>query len=456
MSTVLPSLLQRLLTLLGSRRVLLGMALLIVSVESVYALVLRMNDFDVHVRFGSYFLDGEPYRLDHGSISFYPLARTAFDGMLAGLGTYPAKILCFIAAVASLVYIARTWIRLARPLIPLPADRELPAVALTVLTLFPFLIRDLDECGLQILLLAGLTAALDAFQRGRKLVCGLWLGAAIVYKATPLLFLPLLVWKREWKAAGWTALFTVLWSLTPALYLGWNEMVVQQQNWLTMSQSILSKQAAYPSVPGIEEPKIQNVSLRAGIARYLETWPAGHPLNVDHPWFFQFGNLDPVTAKRVVMVAILLLGTLVALRMRKPWVDPPQNWNLLAEWGTACVFVALMSPICWRQHLITALPCAYLAVRSNLAQKMNWRWGAVALVTVIVLCSRREVIGRDLAHVVLTYKLDTLAVLLLSGLALSLPRAVLARPLPRNVATDYPADHPAAGSPLASPTSRAA
>lgn len=418
---------------------LLGVAAVAVLVEGYYAVFWRKNDYSVHVIYGAFFLDGQPFKTD-GATAFYPLGRLWLNASLASFDYYVGRTLCYLAAVLSLGLTLRMWSELARPAVPLPDEKRTAAIGWTLAVLLPYLIRDLDECGLQLLLLFFLTSAGYAFAHGKKTFTGFWLGTAIVYKATPLLFLPLLVWKREWRAAAATVAFTAVLSLLPATYLGWGATIDGHRFWFSRAGGILENQEAYPSVPGIEPPKTQNVSLKALLARYLETYPPGHPLYVEHPAFLQFGSLSPELAKKAVTGLILLLGAGIAWRMRRRWERPLENANFAAEWAVACLFAALMSPLCWRQHLVMAVPCAYLVARERLAPlaPRGWRQWLTVAAACVILFSRREIIGRDLSHVLLTYKLDTLAVLSYGLLCLTLAKpakaACTAAPITARVA----------------------
>jgi hypothetical protein len=114
----------------------------------------------------------------------------------------------------------------------------------------------------------------------------------------------------------------------------------------------------------------------------------------------------------------------IALRMRRKWNSPLSNRDFAPEWAVACLFVAIMSPLCWRQHLVMALPCAYLVARERLSENASkdWRKWVPVFAACAILLLRREVIGRDVAHVLLTYKFDTMAVLSYALLSLTLPK----------------------------------
>ena len=288
--------------------------------------------------------------------------------------------------------------------------------------LFPYVLRDLDECGLQTLLLFMLSAAMYALVRGRPAMCGLWLGLATTYKVMPLLFLPLLVWKRQWRAAGWMVCFIAIWSFLPALYLGWDTTVRAHGQWLAQVRHSLSN--VDPAENGIEPPNPRNVSLPGAIARYLQTYPEGHRLCLDHPCFVQFGNLDPQTAGRVVKGVLLIFAGILAWKMRRAWGPGEKQADITTEWAAVCVLSALLSPLCWKQHLVVLLPAVFLTLRVVLSNPRESRRQIIglAIVGLVAIALKRGLLGQELSIVVMSYKFDTWAALLVMGLVLTLPR----------------------------------
>ncbi|MBI1900784.1 MAG: DUF2029 domain-containing protein [Planctomycetia bacterium] len=388
--------------------IVLAVALL---VEAYFAVFVRRNDFVCHYNFGRDFLAGNPY----GHLgNIYPLARAMFNGLLSLPNYYVSRAICLAAAVAGLAWSLWTWRRVAQAGRPIAPSLQFPTVLVSLIILAPLLIRDLDECGLQLLLLTMLTAGMAAVHSGRPGWAGFWLAAAASYKANPILFLPLLLWKREWKAAGWMAAWIVLLGFLPAAYLGWDTTLAGHRHFLAHSILRLRNTTdAHPSLPGTELPKHDNECLPAAIARFVETYPAGHPLYIDHPLFFQFGHLPLAQAKAVVTGAILLLGAGIAWSMRRRWNAPSREsgTSLPAEWAVACVFCALLSPLCWKQHLVLLLPCVYLLARDLLATPRGRlsRGIVVGATAVVLLGMRRGLIGEELALVCMSYNFITWA-----------------------------------------------
>ena len=403
------------------RSVALWTILVIVLVQGYIGIFKRKNDFLWHYHLGQAFLAGDPYQ---SGGDWYPLPRAMMDAAPALLNIYVARTICYALAIAALYACFRIWKRLAEAYCPATPAVTVAAAVFTIALFVAYLLRDLDECGLQIFLLFFLSVAADALHRGKAMQTGFWLATAAAYKATPLLFLPVLVWKRQWKAAGFMTLFLALWCLSPAVPLGWQNSIRAHGQWLARTQGIMAARNAYPSLPGAELPKPHNQSLQAAIARYLETHPADHPLYLKHAAFHQFGNLPPETAYTVVKGSLLILACLFAWRVRRRWGSESGQAPLAPEWAALCLLCALLAPLCWKQHLVLGLPCLFLAIRSTLAMEKpsRWRIGVLAVAGAIALLSRHFVVGREFSVVLLSYKLDTLAVALPMLLTLSYRR----------------------------------
>jgi hypothetical protein len=143
----------------------------------------------------------------------------------------------------------------------------------------------------------------------------------------------------------------------------------------------------------------------------LRTYPEGHPLRLEHPLSVSFGDFDQDTSRMLAKGSLLALALAIAWGMRRPWKthDP----RLPYEWAVVCIFTALISPMCWRQHLALSVPAGYLVWRALLATpKISAPLLCQAiLLAVVVLAPQRELWGREFTEVLFFYKLDTLALL---------------------------------------------
>lgn len=396
----------------------LGLVGLVVVVEAYFGICARDNDFHYHRGFGQAFLEGQPYR---SSFFHYPLSRGFINASLAWLPYRVDRAICYLLAVGLLAVTLHWWRQLAAGRAPLRQGVATAAIIFTLALAGPYVLRDLEDCGLQILLLFCLTAGARCMTLGRPKSSGAWLGLAAAYKLTPLIFLPYLVWKRQWQAAAAMVLSVIATSLAPAIYLGWETTRNCHQQWFACAAHTL--QVADPTENGVEPPRHLNQSLPFAINRLLQTFPPGHPLALDHAWFVQFNDLAPAQAKRVIQGVLLVFGLALAWRWRRPWGDGPAGESLAPEWAVMVMLCALLSPLCWLQHLVLVLPCVLLWWQARLGRAALPRWhdGAIALFGVIALLVHRDLMSRGLYELLVSYKVHTLACLTAVTLVLTLP-----------------------------------
>ena len=152
----------------------------------------------------------------------------------------------------------------------------------------------------------------------------------------------------------------------------------------------------------------------------------GVPLKADarpHPLFVQFLDLPPATVNLIIVVLLLALAAWLALAFRRNWGDEPHKGDLPAEWAAVTLLCAVLSPLCGGQHLVLAIPALVLVMRDLLSRPQQlWRKITLAIIVMFILVPQRELLGRTLMIVVLSYKLETIALMLLLLLLLTIPR----------------------------------
>jgi hypothetical protein len=397
------------------------------------------NDFLWHRNFGVSFLRNQVY--DTFGYHYLP-ARAMIDAATAWMPYRLDRAIWLLGTSAILVLCVRFWSRV----VPLPPGevREITraasskiisrqesfaprryavATASAVVVTASYIHRDLVECGLQLFLLGLLTAALAALVRGRPSLCGLTLGLATVYKVMPVIFFPLLLWKRRWRAAAWMAASILFFCLLPTLRVGWQKNLALHRQWLDFAGRLVALDD--PSENGVERPNLRNQSLPLVLARLVEKYPSDHPLNVDELVHFRLASLDPPQAKRIVQVALLALVIGLAWCFRGP-VDLSDGAEALArEWAGACILVALLSPLCWLQHLVLVIPAAILFAQSAASGKVRqWQWAAAAIAAALMLLVHRDLLGPTLCDILSICQPHTAASLLIGAAALSSTRPV--------------------------------
>lgn len=381
-----------------------------VVVEGIVAILFRFNDFGCHLGWGRGFLEGDPYK--YGG-AHYPPGRILWNAGFAALDVRLARVASYAAAIGAWIATMRIWRqRLAREH---AGERVFAAGALTFGLLYPYVIRDLDDCGLQAALLLLLTLGAGALHAGRPIAAAFWLALATTYKVTPALFWPLLLWKRQWRAAAWMPVCFILLNFAPAPFIGWAATRRAQDRFIACLTE--SARSGDPSHTPLEVPRVQNQSLSVALARLVQTYPHGHPLHLDHPLFVQLLDLDPAAANRVVMGVLTALALALAWRLRRPWRAGELPTDFAHQYAAVVILFAILSPYCWLQHLVLVLPAVWLVMLRILEDSAAGRSrsrgqvAAITLIGVVVLLLQRDVVGRELSLVVLSYKLDLLAAL---------------------------------------------
>ena len=429
--------------------------ILLVLVKFVHSVFFKQNDFDWHLAYGqmalkaTYYADTDAFR---ALIFHYPPGRILIDEALSLLPRLLARAIFFCAAIGALFIIRKIWRELAGKMKPASPGVEFAAAALAFLLFANWIVRDFDECGLQILLLLFLSMAAWSLYRGAAIQSGAWLGLAITFKLTPFLFIPLLIWKRRFAEAGAAICFVIVFNVVvPGLIWGPNltrEVVVRHIQTLKTVATLDD-----PSENGIESPSHRNQSLKLAIARYLQTYPPGHPLFIDrnyddvsctirgidpsacqrHPLFIQFLDLPAATANLIVTIVIFSIGLVLAWRLRRRWLllrgktHPESASSLAPEWAVACALASVLSPLTWHQHLTLVLPCGYLVIRDALirSDQSRIRWAGLAFVFASIWILHRDPLSKLYSLIAMSYHFDVLAVLILIVMTLTIQGAIV-------------------------------
>ncbi len=390
-------------------------------------IIQRDNDFLDHYQKGRAALEGQPLSGPH-----YLPGRQVVNALLATLPYRLSRAVTFLLAIAALLAVLRDWRRLADAHNPITPTRATAVSLLAVLGAFHYLWRDLDDCGLQILLLFFLTRAAMAITRGQPGRAGAWLGFAAAYKTPTLLMLGLLTYKRRWREAGWTLVWIVVCNVVlPAALFGPERTVNAWRN-VAAVQSAFG-QGGDPSLNPIEPAKHQNQSLLLTLPRLVQAYPPGHPLFMaaapdtptrPHPLFIQIAALSPASTRIVVTAVLLLLALVVAWRLRHPWRIPSADPRFAPEWAAVTAMVALLSPLCWMHHLVLLLPAMLLVLRTHLeGRPPAWRTAIVGYGAVVMWLLVYDLLPRPVWMLVLANGFHTWAAVGIVVLVLTLPGA---------------------------------
>jgi alpha-1,2-mannosyltransferase len=368
----------------------LGVVLAIHFAAVLWRRATHAGDFDISREFGRRLLAGEA--LYAGGLH-YPYMPTAalWCAPLAVVPAWVGFTLRYAVALAALWLVMRWLAALAE----VARERRAVVAGVTLVLAAHYLVRDLDDGGPHLVLLAMLVGGLLAAQRRRALTAAALIGLAAALKAPNALVLPFLLWKRQWRLAALSVAALVSWTVLPALVMGSHNWWTQQQQWI--ATAVASAAGTPQAGPRDSEVRVQNQSLR----RVLGSHSGASP---------QLGF--------AAVAAMLLAAILWWMRTASPLPGDGPRW--LAELAVVLVAALLLSPVTWVQHAVMALPALYLVVaRADAA-----RWPVppvvgVALFAVFALLLNRELLGRAVYLDLLAAGLHAGALLLLLGLLMA-------------------------------------
>jgi alpha-1,2-mannosyltransferase len=403
-----------LLDRVSRQRVLLLVCVVAVAVHGfviAHRRVHHLGDFDISREFGRRFLAGE-YLYEGGlHYPYMPIAAMYFSP-LALLDPTVGFALRYMTAILCV------WLtfRLLNRMTPRQSSSEWCAVV-TLLLMSHYIIRDLDDGGPHLILLAMVVGGIYCVRQGRQRSAAMWFGLAVALKATAALFVPFFIWKRQWRLALATAIAIGCWIVLPMVWMGplnwWNH----QREWtLVAAGSFLGEKSAGAL---LNEERVQNQSLASAVMRYLVRYPEGHPLRLSHPGYISGLNLRPNTASLLTWGIMAVLVAFCCRRWRRPY-QARQDPAWLTECSGVLILALLLAPVTWVQHLTWMLPALYLIVvkvrnGAGLRTPAGWALGAYA---VLALLLNREFVGKETYLLLLSYHIHTLAMLLVLGILL--------------------------------------
>jgi hypothetical protein len=386
-----------------TRRIVAGFLILGAIFEVARSLT-RLNGviFTGYTQVGEVVLQGgDPYGLP---INTWPPFFGFIAAALALLArvSLPAALLVWqVGCVAAIWGSCRLLARIAGDAAPAPFTSA--AVLVPVLMSARLLQEHLQHTQVNLYLLFLVLLAFHLFRGGRVAWGGLALAAAASAKATPIVFLPYLLYKRAWRPAAWTAAFLfVLNVAVPLVALGPAATADRWRTW----RRVAATETAEPT------PHFPNQSLLAVSKRVLTV--AG-------------GARDPVRyavaawpteRAQAVFYAVAALGALglaLAFRRHPPGLGSP---TLVAELAVCLGAMTLVTPLAWKAHFVTLLAGYWLAWRALSAGATRGAWIAWWASLACLTLSAPALVGERLNDALESMNVITVGALLVVGLAL--------------------------------------
>ena len=406
-------------TLARWQRAVLIVALLSVIIHSsvcAYRRTQKIGDYDVHRVFGQRFL-AHAHLYEHSWCYNYMPISAMYYAPLARFHPSVGTVLRYFVALLALAFTLYALQRMVAHNHPSVRPKAFLIGMLTIVLGLHYVIRDLDDGGPHLILLGMLVGGIYCAWLGRNLLAATWFGLAIALKMTPGLILPFLLWKRRWRLAALTTVATCAWIVLPALWMGPQSWWQHQNEWNRIAFSVFNDRPDL--LRDKNELRVQNQSLERLVMRALVSYPAGHPLWLDHPGFASLLDLDLEKADQIADTCLLLAVGLCAWFARRRYCSP-QDPNWLLEMSGVLILTLLLSPVTWLQHVVFILPALYLIVAQDQAIAKLPRGAAVAmwLFVFLSLGLNRELLGRDNYLLLLSYQMHTICMLIVLGVLL--------------------------------------
>jgi len=306
----------------------------------------RAGDFAGYVTVGRLVLTGGHIYADAGpglntwppffSLLCVPLA------LLAAPTPYLARGCWILLNFALLLLVLRILARLVyrRDMSLLATSGDLhptsPELLVPLILSSRYVLGNFEHQQVNILTFALALGGLYLHSNRRELLGGVCLGAAASLKVMAVLFIPYLVYRRQWRTALSAAATTAALSLSPILVFGPTRFWEYVGAW----------RAAVEEGWGVGK---MNQSVYAMLDRWI-----GHGMV---PFSATGADGIPASGDPRVVVGVAILATIVALLGLVTFRDGPRrgSWPDLAEWSVVFICSAIFGPVSWKAYLVVLL-----------------------------------------------------------------------------------------------------
>ena len=211
-----------------------------------------------------------------------------------------------------------------------------PEILIPLLLSSRYVISNFDHLQINILLFYVTLGGMVLQATRHEIAGGIAIGCAAAIKVMPALFIPYLLYRRRWRAAGFATLAAVSFSLSPILFFGWTRFL----DYLSAWRQALER--------GWSVGKM-NQSVYAMLDRLV-----GHGIA---PVMGQGVNALPRSGD-IGVVAILAI-TVVAFSALALWVfrtpSSHERWAALSEWSVVFIASVIFGPVAWKAYFVVLL-----------------------------------------------------------------------------------------------------
>lgn len=279
---------------------------------------------------------------------------------------------------------------------------KLKWLVLVLLFSIRFILHNLEMVQLNILLLwFSMEGLYQIFFRNRIFMGSLLLALGINFKLLPLVFLPYLLYRRQWKAFGAVVLLSGIFLLTPALMWGWDMNTQLHSEWWSI---INPMNAQYNAGQNAGSYRIHG--LAALFAAYFSK-------NTTDYFQILLADVNPATLQWMINGARLLLLTSTLFFLRLPPFRKARNKK---QFVAETAYLLLITPLIFPQqnkwafvYLLPAFGFVFYSLLLN--SKWKHRGAELALLVIVFVLTTLTtdgIVGKEINYYTECLKLVTI------------------------------------------------
>ena len=334
-----------------AKNIILGILLLVLFFELIRS-SLRNGDFIGYLNAGNLTLNGQNLYSDY--LNTWPPFFSVFSVPLALLdklnGTL-ARGTWTVLTLLSLFWLMRItvrWVHGKRLLLPYKKGDESTIEFTNFLVLVPFLILfrfvldNLTNLQINLILLWTSVLVIDWFIKGKHSWAGALLALSISLKVYPIFLLLYFVFKRELKLVSWTVLFFIIINTVPFVVYGYEQAIQYYAHWWNEIAS------PYASV------QHKNQSFFSMLRSLLTNESPGFDIYIN--------VMDlPIKTLKKVAYGVIIVGALYPMYLFRDKLKNKQDEFALIEYAFVLAAIPILSPLAWKAYFIFLWP-AYLLI----------------------------------------------------------------------------------------------
>jgi len=287
-----------------------------------------------------------------------------------------------------------------------------------------FILYNFAMIQMTIFLLWGCLESVDLIKAKKNIFGGFLLALVINIKILPIVIIPYLLYRKQFKSIAYTLIFSLIFLLLPSLYLGWSNNIFLLNEWWSAinpsnSEHLIESDLRLHSLTALIPPLLTETSSKIKISRNI----------------IEIGKEAAILALNITRVSIVFLSFYFI--KWPPFVKEKSRLSQLRELAYIILTIPLIFPHQQKYAFALAIPaifylCHFIVVnfqqRKEVIKKTKW-FILIAVVFasfILTTLSTDGLIGRELSNITQHFKTITWGtILLIFALMLADPQTII-------------------------------